>query len=227
MPKNRQQLYVLLTERTVPYLDNNVDRFGMGETTPLGIWYHSTFTLKGYNPFVTNFAAWVDPATRTPIITANMNAAEKVLIDYYRELHGILKANPLVTDTDLIAMGFHARSSGGHTPAPVASTPPSFELSTLPDHRLQIDYYDASGETPKKGKPDGQHGVEIRWIFSETPITDADDLSNSVFDTATPAILPSADMTMDAVFTLLFAGRTPAARKAPGAALNRLMFHKF
>jgi hypothetical protein len=56
VPGSRQQLYVLLTERTLPYLDANLIRFGMAETTPLGIWYHDKFTLEGYNPFVTKFA---------------------------------------------------------------------------------------------------------------------------------------------------------------------------
>jgi hypothetical protein len=158
----------------------------MGETTPLGIWYHSKFTPEGYNPFVTNFAAWVDPATRTQIITADMNAAEKVLASYYRELHGILKANLLVTDTDLVAMGFPPRSIGERISAPVATIPPAYKLSQLPTHRVQIDYYD---ETLKRAKPEGQHGVEIRWGFSETPVIDSDVLINSVFDTATPVIM--------------------------------------
>jgi hypothetical protein len=180
----------MLTERTVPYLNANIDRFGMGETTPLGIWYHTKFTPEGYNPFVSKFTVWVDPATRTRIISTDMTTVEKVLTKYYRELHAILKSNPLVTDTDLIAMGFHARPAGGRTPAPVATQPPAFELSPLSDHRLQIHYYAFGTDSRKRGKPDGQHGVEIRWIFSDTPIGDANDLSNTVFDTSTPAILP-------------------------------------
>ncbi|MDR2118268.1 MAG: hypothetical protein LBP25_01850, partial [Tannerellaceae bacterium] len=81
------------------------------------------------------------------------------------------------------------RPADERTPAPVATEAPAYKLSQLSAHRIQIDYYDGTDETPKRAKPEGQHGVEIRWNFSDTPVTDAEDLTNSVFDTATPAIL--------------------------------------
>ncbi|MDR0749421.1 MAG: hypothetical protein LBF62_07605, partial [Tannerellaceae bacterium] len=46
-----------------------------------------------------------------------------------------------------------------------------------------------AGSTRKKGKPAGQHGVEIRWAFSEEPIDSTSRLTNSAFDTGSPAIL--------------------------------------
>ena len=188
MPRGLQRLYTLVTETTVPYIDKNLARFGMGDSTPLGIWYKQKFSAEWYDPYVTAYAAWINPETRTPIAIAAMKAAEDVFIPYYRELYRLVKANPLVTNVDLEAMGFPPRSADVPTPSPVATEAPEFGITPLGDHRLHIDYYPA-GSTRKKGKPKGQHGVEIRWVFSETPVEDTEELLNSVFDTASPALL--------------------------------------
>jgi hypothetical protein len=188
LPKSRQKVFEKVTEFTVPYIDANRERFGMKSDTLLGKWYEQEFSSKGYNPYVTAYASWVNPATRTQSDVIRMKAVEKVFIPYYKELYALMKGNPLVTDLDLVNMGFPARRAGGYTPSPIAAEAPEFGITPLTDHRLHIDYYPA-GSVRKKGKPDGQHGVEIQWVFSETPIEDVDSLQNSVFDTASPAVL--------------------------------------
>ncbi|MDR2809005.1 MAG: hypothetical protein LBB84_00395 [Tannerellaceae bacterium] len=188
LPHSRQKVYEKVTEVTVPYLDANATRFGMEDTAVLGKWYKQEFSAKGYNPYVTAYAAWVNPETRTPIAIAAMREAEKVFLPYYRELYKLVKANPLVTDTDLEAMGFPSREADTPTPSPVAVDAPEFGVVPLVDHRLHIDYYPA-GSKRKKGKPKGQHGAELRWAFSDTPIMNTNDLLNSVFDTDSPVVL--------------------------------------
>ena len=188
LPRPRQKVYELVTETTVPYIDANLDRLGMGNTTTLGIWYKQEFNVKGYDPYVTAYAGWINPETRTPSATLAMAEAEKVFISYFRELYRQMKANLLVTNLDLEKMGFPIRPGGGHTPAPVANEAPEFNVTLLSDHRVGIDYYPLDS-VRKKGKPKGQHGVEIRWSFSETPVKDANALLNSVFDTASPYTL--------------------------------------
>ena len=58
----------------------------------------------------------------------------------------------------------------------------------LVDHRIEITFY-TRDTAHKKGKPKGQHGVEIKWGLSETPALDVDELAHSIFDTATPVYL--------------------------------------
>ncbi|MDR1344997.1 MAG: hypothetical protein LBJ39_06550, partial [Tannerellaceae bacterium] len=41
----------------------------------------------------------------------------------------------------------------------------------------------------RRGKPYGQHGVEIKWGLSDKPVTNPDDLPYSLFDTASPYTL--------------------------------------
>ncbi|MDR1552126.1 MAG: hypothetical protein LBS69_01520, partial [Prevotellaceae bacterium] len=40
-----------------------------------------------------------------------------------------------------------------------------------------------------KAKPAGQHGAEIRWTISDTPVVDVEELIHSAFDTHTPFTL--------------------------------------
>jgi hypothetical protein len=188
LPQARSKKYEMVTEVTVPYLNANLTRFGMDDVTPLGKWYKQEFSVKGYNLYVMAYAGWVNPETRAPIAIVAMREAEKVFILYYRELYRLLRANPLVTNADLEAMGFPTRTVGRRRLPPVATDAPEFGVTPLSGLRLRIDYY-PSGSTRRKGKPKGQHGAEIRWMFSGTPVADPSALHNSVFSVASPAIL--------------------------------------
>ncbi|MDR0749549.1 MAG: hypothetical protein LBF62_08265 [Tannerellaceae bacterium] len=188
LPKGLEKKYQMMVREVVPYVDKNRVKFAMGADTTVGKWYDDEFTLVAYNPFAEAYASWIDKSRRTPVVIAQMRDAEKVADPYFRELYRTLKANPKVTNADLEAMGLPQRTDPHPKPAPVADTTPEFGIVPLTGHRLQIDYY-PQGETHKKGKPAGQHGVEIRWAFSEEPIHNADRLSNSAFDTGSPAIL--------------------------------------
>jgi hypothetical protein len=203
LPTSLEKKFQLIVRTTVPYLDTNRVRFGMGADTPTGKWYDDVFTPSGYNPFAEAYAIWSDPAKRTPQAITRMRDAEKAADPLFRELYRILKAMPNVTNDDLTAMGLPVRTDPHPKPAPVADTVPGFDIVPLAGNRLQIDYYPA-GATRKKGKPEGQHGVEIRWAFSEEPIHNADRLANSAFDTGSPAILTfSGDDSGRAVYLAL------------------------
>jgi hypothetical protein len=188
VPKGHDKLYRMVTQCTVPVIDRNRTRFGMESGTPVGDWYSDDFIVKGYTPYTTAFAKWTDPEKRTPLVVTTLLETEKNFIPYLRELHKLMTGNPLVTDVDLISMEFPRRPDGSRTPSPVATESPEFDLAPLVGHRLQIDYYQR-GSQHKKGKPQGQHGVEIKWGFSETPALDVDELAHSIFDTATPVYL--------------------------------------
>jgi hypothetical protein len=220
LPQSRQKVYEMVTELTVPYIDANLVRFGMTDTSPLGKWYLQEFSAKGYNPYVAAYTPWANPATCTPLVIRTMSDVEKVFIPYYRELYKLMKANPLVTNTDLEAMGFPKRSAGGRTPSPVATDVPEFGLTPLSAHRIHIDYYPA-GAVRKKSKPRGQHGVEIRWTFSEKPVEDTNDLLNSVFYTASPAILTFQGHEQGRVIYLAMRWENMRGEKGPWSHIER------
>jgi hypothetical protein len=50
-------------------------------------------------------------------------------------------------------------------------------------------YFFELGSDRKKGKPPGQHGVEIRWAILETPPERWDELVHSEIDTNSPFTL--------------------------------------
>ena len=160
----------------------------MENGTPLGDRYSNVFILKGYNPYAAAFGKWTDPEKRTPLVVTTIRETRKTLVAYLRQLHKLMKGNPLVTDADLISMEFPRRPNGLRTPAPVAVESPDFSITPLVGRRLQLDYFRRSSWR-RKGKPKGQHGVEIKWGFSETPALDVEALAHSVFETSTPVYL--------------------------------------
>ena len=222
LPKSRQKLYATVTEQSVPFIDANLARFGMTDTSPQGKWYKGDFTTQGYDPFVTAYAAWMDPSTRTPAAITAMNDAEKVFIAYYRELYRLVRGIPTVTNTDLERMGFPKRPDGERHPSPVETKAPEFTLTPDTDHRVQIHYYPA-GDLRKKGKPAGQHGVEIRWDFSETPLESTGELHNSVFDTASPYTLAFDGRDQGRFICIAMRWENTRGEKGPWSRIERFM----
>jgi hypothetical protein len=162
---------------------------GLGADTPAGIWYDTTFT-SSFNVFSSAFGAWLDPATRTKLITVHLKAAESTFKPVYRQLASMLKGNPLVTDEDLVAMGLPERNSGGggHNPPPTTYVSTTVELPG--PGRMIIHFRDA--DSGHKAKPRGVHGAEIRWGVLDTRPVDVEELPQSSFDTHTPFTLDFA-----------------------------------
>jgi hypothetical protein len=173
---------------TVPYIEANLERFGLTETSPTGIWYRQEFYTNAYLPFMAAYEEWQNTTTRTPLIIMDMKKALQVLIPCYRELFRMMKGLPSVADSDLIAMGFPPRPSKERHPAPVATTAPELAVRSDTGNRLRIRYY-AAGEKNKRGRPAGQRGVEIRWDYSDTPVENAADLRYSVVNGRPPCTL--------------------------------------
>jgi hypothetical protein len=132
------------------------------------------------------YAAYENPATRTPLLTFEKNEARKKYEKLLRVLVQNLEHNTKVTDDDRRAMGIVV-PSGSHTPAPVATTYPDLDVDSGTIRRLTIHFFD-HGST-SKAKPAGQHGAEIRWAILDTPPAEISELTNSGFDTHTPFTL--------------------------------------
>jgi hypothetical protein len=134
------------------------------------------------------FATWDNPLTQTPFANDNLKDAEKKIIPLYRELANMLKKSPLVNNGDLEAMNLHKKGPHTHHHAPIADTPPAFYIIAVEGNRLRVFYY-PEGARHRKGKPKGQHGVEIKWGFSSVVVINPENLPYSVFDTASPHTL--------------------------------------
>jgi hypothetical protein len=182
IPTSHQELYDQVNQ-TQTYLMDEMDRMGL---SGIAEWLGTE-----YNPKLNNlhlaYEAWENPNTRTPLIISTLKESEAAFIPVYRQLYsGYLRNNPLVTDTDLLAMGLPQRTSG-RTPSPVPSTAPAYTVKTPLAGVVELHYFDDAGEESRKyAKPKGVHGVEIRWALLEEMTEDWETLTHSSFDTATP-----------------------------------------
>jgi hypothetical protein len=127
-------------------------------------------------------------ATRTPVNIRGKNVAKRVLEKHIRKVVGeFLIRNSLLTEEDLKMLGLPIHKTT-HTPAPVATEAPDFDIDSSTIYRLIIHFFER-GSSHRKAKPAGQHGAEIRWAISDEPILNAEDLTHSSFDTRTPFTL--------------------------------------
>jgi hypothetical protein len=129
-----------------------------------------------------------EPDTRTKsAVQAKNDARETVEKTARIFVKRFLNNNPLVTNADRDNKGLPIYKDT-RTPAPVATTYPDFDIDSSIIRRLSVHFYD-QGSKKSKAKPEGQHGVEIRWAMTDTPPATIAELTNSSFDTHTPFIL--------------------------------------
>jgi hypothetical protein len=135
----------------------------------------------------TAWAAYENPATRTPTITFTKNEKRKAYEKPLRLLVRSLQSNVRVTPDDLHGMGIAVPSSA-RCPAQVAADAPDINVNTSIIGRLII-YFFTRGSRYKKGKPAGQYGAEIRWAILDAAPARWDELSHSEFITNSPFTL--------------------------------------
>ncbi|MDR1984036.1 MAG: hypothetical protein LBQ28_04340 [Prevotellaceae bacterium] len=136
--------------------------------------------------WVAAYAAYENPATRTPLLTFEKTEARKKYEKLLRVLVANLEANTKVTDDDRRAMGIPIRKTT-RTPVPVPATYPDFDVDSSVIRRLTIHFRDHGSD--KKAKPAGVHGAEIRWAILAAPPVEVSELVNTGFDTHTPFTL--------------------------------------
>lgn len=107
---------------------------------------------------------------------------------YEKEIRAFTKGylySPSVSDGHRRSMGISDPKNPAPVPAP--TTYPEAEADTATLRQVAIHYHD-KGST-HRAKPHGVHGAELRWILSDTPVTDVAELINAEFDTASPFTL--------------------------------------
>jgi hypothetical protein len=185
LQKNHEALYDQGTQSRT-YINNpmNRERMGFSPMTPQGQWLDMSFEPK-FQAFAAAFDDWKNPAERTPVKTARLEAAETVFREVYRLLYtGFLKSSPLVTDEDLVSMGLPTRHSGGGGHVPPPTTYVEGVVTPVGPGVLDIHFRDKGSD--HKAKPAGVHGAEMIWAILDTPPTNWEQLVHSSFDTHTP-----------------------------------------
>jgi hypothetical protein len=148
--------------------------------------YQQLLTLK--NTFSVKFNIAEAPETRTKPAVREKNDAHHALETSLRQAIGeYLTRNHLLTDADRDSLGLPVRKSG-RTPSPIAAESPDVDVDTSVIAHLIIHFFEKGGRH-RKGKPAGQHGAEIGWSISETPLTRWDELTHSAIDTNSPFTL--------------------------------------
>jgi hypothetical protein len=94
-----------------------------------------------------------------------------------------LEYNSNITDEERIHAGLPVHDS---KPTPV-SDPKTMPVATtkLPSPGV-VEFHITDSKSEKKGKPAGVRGFELKWVISDTPVTEWDDLIHSEFSTRTP-----------------------------------------
>jgi hypothetical protein len=185
MPSSREGVFKL-SDLINDYLNNTAIRIriGLGPTTEQGKWFDNVF-LEHRSSYALDFMMWSDPTKRTIAVIQKIRGSEKEIKGSLRTLYtGFFVKSPLVTDEDLVSMGFPARSGGRHTPVPVPATVPVLRITHPANGVVRISFKDS--ESASRAKPFGVHGIEILWgVLTEPPKTHAD-LTNSSFATRSP-----------------------------------------
>jgi hypothetical protein len=148
--------------------------------------YDQLVTLNG--TFIAKLLIADAPETRTAPSIRDKNDTRNALTAMLRQTIGeYLTHNHLVTDVDRASLGLPIHNTT-RTPAPVADNAPDFEVDTSVIGRLTVRFFEKGG-SHRKGKPDGQHCVEIIWCISDTPLTRWNQLIHSAVDTNSPLTL--------------------------------------
>ena len=100
--------------------------------------------------------AWNDPATRTPIASAEKSARRAELLDYARYLMSSINANPLTTDAQREALGIRPRRRP--TPVPAPASVPMIDLAVSGGRTITLRLH---GDENRRGKPKGVKGASL------------------------------------------------------------------
>jgi hypothetical protein len=144
--------------------------------------------------FEAAYALVMQPSTKTAVAVVNKDRARSAFEKAIRVVNKrFINLNPTVTDGDRLGLGLPIYKTG-HTPAPVATRYPDYDIDSSLIRHITLNFYDQDHAT-SKAKPPGQHGAEIRWALFDVPSTEVtiEQLTNSSFDTHSPFTLEFTD----------------------------------
>ncbi|MDR2414640.1 MAG: hypothetical protein LBD64_06610 [Odoribacteraceae bacterium] len=188
MPNSRwlpesQQGFKDKLDVTITTLFSKREAFGFGTTTDNGKWLDTVFS-PAVTRYVSAFNDWKDENTRSHIEVTAIHEAREKLEPLYRHLARILHESLSVDNLDLDKMGLPLRGTDKPTPSPVSTTPPDIQIRIVRDGVLGVAF--SSADPASSARPAGQHGVEVCFAISDTPIVEHFQLQNSRFATRPP-----------------------------------------
>jgi hypothetical protein len=131
-----------------------------------------------------HYAVAKNPKDRTQAQVTAKNKARKTFENALRIfIKAYLTYNPKVSDDERDVLGLPVHKKG-RTSAPIPKGYPFFRIDSSVLRRLTVYFFDDANE--KRQKPEGVHGAEIRWDFSDAPVVEPEKLTRSGFDTASP-----------------------------------------
>jgi hypothetical protein len=133
--------------------------------------------------YQTAYTAAEDPNRGKVDVLAKNEARDALKSAIRTFVKACLTYNPAVSDTDKESMGLPLHDTT-RTPVPPPSTFPEIELDSSIIRQIIVHFRDEG--SGKRGKPQGVHGIELRWSLLETAPASVEDLKNSTFDTASP-----------------------------------------
>ncbi len=107
-----------------------------------------------------------DNGTRTPSAIVTKNNAKAALIAFARELAGIVRENPNVTDTQKSNLGLNVPNPEP-SPVPVPEYPPVMYVERTFGRTVRIRLRDMEN-TDRRGKPDGVIGATVLYYVGAT-----------------------------------------------------------
>jgi hypothetical protein len=134
------------------------------------------------------FLKLADGPLKHSVHVANKKLARKKLELLVRSMVRFRLQNPVITDSDRLRMGLHVHDAV-RTPAPLADSHPDFEIDSSELRRLSVHFFAAGKKRGSHAKPNGQHGVEIRWGILDQVPESIDDLTHSAIETHSPFTL--------------------------------------
>jgi hypothetical protein len=140
---------------------------------------------------VANFASAVVKAygpDGSPAEVVKKNAYRKILEERIRALVNFKFQSPAITDEDRTDLGINKRNEGGKgAPTPIAKKAPGVTVDTSVLAHVGVHFYNADSLT-KRGKPEGQHCVEIVSKVGPPKPQRWDEFTHSNVDTRTPYV---------------------------------------
>jgi hypothetical protein len=121
----------------------------------------------GVDAFAAGFAMAFEPATRTRANSATKDAARQQVVAQTRALVRIIRANPAVTNTQLVDLGLPPRPRRGALIGPPA-TAPRLELLPSLGRIVHLRLWN-NGPGPRRGKPHQVAGAMIFYCLADQP----------------------------------------------------------
>lgn len=141
------------------------------------------------------YASWhaayllvTSPLTKTAATVSAKNTQRVSLLANVRPVAQSISLNPAVASSDKVAIGVNPRTS---TPTPI--TPPtSYPIVSIQAGaalQLYVRYRDSAASVSVKAKPYGVQSVQLRYLVSNTPVTDLSQLTGLVNLTKSPSLV--------------------------------------